>query len=330
MIKVSVIMSVFNSLPLLNESIESLQQQDLKNFEVIIVDDGSNDGSKEFLANLQEKDRRFVVLFNEVNIGLTKSLNLALEKAQGKYIARMDDDDIALPSRLKKQSDFLDKNHNVGVVGTYAELFGGLSGFRMHDTQDEILKCKTLFSCQFCHPSTMIRRDVLTKNNITYDESFVTAQDYKLWTDLLTVTDFATLPEVLLKYRIHARQISSVKREQQVENTYRIYGEIFSRLGMEYDMSTLTTHQDLASFSHLSMGVNGLKKTSDHLLSIIKANQSAQVFPQKELERFLGEMFYNLVKVSKVSRSQKVAMFYQNGHQVYFEPRLTKLKLYFS
>ena len=89
MIKVSVIMSVFNSLPLLNESIESLQQQDVRNFEVVIVDDGSDDGSREFLANLQEKDRRFVVLFNEVNIGLTKSLNRALEKAQGKYIARM-------------------------------------------------------------------------------------------------------------------------------------------------------------------------------------------------------------------------------------------------
>ena len=330
MIKVSVIMSVYNGLPNLYESIESLQNQKFEHFEVIVVDDGSSDGSRDVLNKVQLEDPRFITYFNRDNIGLTKSLNIAIGLTQGEYIARMDDDDIALPLRLKKQSVFLDDNPSVGVVGSYAELIGDRVGIRKHDLHDEDLKCKTLFSCQFCHPSTMIRKSVLSKNNISYDEEYTTAQDYKLWVDLLGVTKFSTIPEVLLKYRVHSGQISSTKQEEQAANTQRIYNEIFSRLGFNCNESNLKFHKILASFSHIPLNVEQLKGVSDHIHSIIEGNSRSGLFPHKRLSCLLSEMFYNLLKTSNIGRREKVLLFFDNQHHRNFTTKHTKLKLYFS
>ena len=115
---ISVLMSVYNGGRYLADSIRSILDQSFGDFEFLIVDDASSDGSLEIIEEFACNDKRIVILRNECNLGLTRSLNLGLDRARGKYIARQDADDISLPKRLEKQWEFLEANHEIGVMGT--------------------------------------------------------------------------------------------------------------------------------------------------------------------------------------------------------------------
>jgi len=116
-VKVSIVMSVYNAQKYLDEAIESILNQTYSNFEFIIINDGSTDKSLEIIENYAKKDSRIIVI-NRENKGLIYSLNEGIRKANGKYIARMDADDISLPQRLEKQVEFMEKNKNIGICGT--------------------------------------------------------------------------------------------------------------------------------------------------------------------------------------------------------------------
>ena len=120
---ISVVMSVFNTEMYLNKSIESILKQSYKNFEFIIIDDGSTDSSLSIILNYMKKDKRMVLISRE-NKGLPYSLNEGIDKSIGKYIARMDADDISLSTRLAEQIEFMEKNNEIGIVGTWIEIFG--------------------------------------------------------------------------------------------------------------------------------------------------------------------------------------------------------------
>ncbi|HXK49687.1 MAG TPA: glycosyltransferase family 2 protein, partial [Clostridiales bacterium] len=113
---ISVIMSVYNSEQYLQESIDSILDQTFNDFEFIITDDCSTDGSFEIIKSYAMLDKRIKYFRNSENIGLTKSLNLMLDIAKGKYIARMDSDDISMPDRFSKQFDFMENNPEIGVL----------------------------------------------------------------------------------------------------------------------------------------------------------------------------------------------------------------------
>ncbi|MDD4353774.1 MAG: glycosyltransferase family A protein, partial [Candidatus Nanoarchaeia archaeon] len=120
--RISVIMSAYNTERYIAEAIESILNQTFKDFEFIIIDDGSTDDSLKIIKRYVKKDRRIKLIHNKKNIGLTKSLNKGLKIAKGQYIARMDADDISLPQRFQIQYDFLEKNKDIFLIGTTAFL----------------------------------------------------------------------------------------------------------------------------------------------------------------------------------------------------------------
>tara|TARA_Y100000589_G_scaffold329130_1_gene374896 strand:+ start:5099 stop:6085 length:987 start_codon:yes stop_codon:yes gene_type:complete len=322
---VSVIMSVHNGQKYLRKSIQSILDQTFRDFEFFIIDDKSTDLSSEIIQSFE--DERIVSITNEENLRLAASLNKGLNLATGKYVARMDDDDIALPERLEKQVDFLEMYPDIGLLGTYAEIFGSKKGVRQHSSANNELKVRTFFSCQFCHPSVMLRRSVLVQNNLSYNTSFKTAQDFELWSRLLQYTDFGTLPEILLRYRSHENQISNSCRFNQVENTKKIYLGMLNRLNV--CDSFIDLHISLADFD-FKREEKKIVKIAAYFSLLIKQNEKNKVFPEKSFSNFLSEYFYNIVKTSVSGRLKRVLSFNSSGLKGYLPIKFPSLRLFFN
>ena len=191
-------MPAYNAEKYINETIDSILNQSYKDFEFIIINDGSTDRTKEII--LSYSDERIVYLENEKNSGIVVTLNKGLEKASGEYIARMDSDDISLVNRLEKQVEFMDKNLDVGVLGTGICVFGDSINDqeRVFTTNSEQLKAELIFNSCIAHPTVMIRSSILKNNNLNYSEEFAGAEDYHLWWRIAKVSKIATLPDILV------------------------------------------------------------------------------------------------------------------------------------
>lgn len=231
MVKVSVLMAVYNEAEsVLRQSIESILHQTYKDFEFVIIGDNPNNTALISIVNeYVEKDNRIKFHINKGNIGLTKSLNVGLRLCTGKkYIARMDADDIAFPSRLEKQVEYLEKNQSVDILNTAIIKFRNdnlATGNIMTVPSDsEKIIEMLLYSNPLFHPTIMIRKSFIDKNKITYNEAFRRSQDYALWLELASHgAVFASLQEPLLYYRASANQISIKHRDEQKQDAEAIF-----------------------------------------------------------------------------------------------------------
>lgn len=203
--KITVIMGVYNPSRQkeLNTAIRSILSQTQTDFEFLIVDDGSNVSTKEWLSRYTEIDSRIRIITKEKNKGLASALNTCIESAKGKYIARMDDDDISEPNRLEKQYKFLEANPEYAFVGTNAELIddNGVFGIRKMPTTPKD-KDFLPFS-PFIHPSVMVRRDVYLECG-GYEEGKETwrSEDYEIFMRMYAKGYRGyNLQEPLLQYR---------------------------------------------------------------------------------------------------------------------------------
>lgn len=165
--KVSVIMGVYNckNFKLLGMSIDSILKQTFRDFEFIICDDGSTNGTLEFLKSIEDKDDRIKVLSYKKNCGLNHALNTCLEKSTGKYIARQDDDDISALERLEKEVVFLDNNLDYAIVGTLANVFDDNGIWGKYDNPERPNKNDFYWNSPFIHPTIMIRKEAYDSVN---------------------------------------------------------------------------------------------------------------------------------------------------------------------
>lgn len=233
LIKVSVLLSVYNGQNHLKQCIESVLNQSYQEFEFIIIDDNSNDNSAQIIKSYQD-DRIFFVQ-NDENIGLTKSLNKALSLAKGKYIARIDHDDIYLKNKLQKQIDFVTKNPQCKILFTDVikiDEFGNeLPCYSRIKTPEDIYY-HMHFINPVIHPTVMIEKSVIISVG-GYDEDFKFAQDYELWSRLLYQYKFFKLNEPLLKYRVNSKQISKNYLEKQKYYAEKVFIKMMNSIGIE-------------------------------------------------------------------------------------------------
>ena len=214
---ISVVMPVYNTpVPYLKEAVGSILGQTFRDFELIIVDDGSENETEEYLRTLS--DPRIRMIRNETNRGITRSLNIGFAAARGKYIARMDGDDISFPERFEKQFAFMESHPDVFVCGADSVNLGDEPRPVSTVMEDmESYRVRMLFAYPGpTHPTAFFSREKLDRYRITYDESLVYAQDYGMWRTISKVGRICILPEVLLYYRIHPDQINKKHREQQI------------------------------------------------------------------------------------------------------------------
>ncbi len=212
---VSVVMSVFNAERYLKEAMDSILQQTFTGFEFIITDDCSTDSSRNILCSYE--DKRIIVINNETNRGLTPSLNVGIGKARGRYLARMDADDISDYARLQKEVDFLEGNRGHAAVGSFANVIDKHSRLLRqcpHPVDDKAVRRYLKRDNCLTHGSVMIRMDCLQESGL-YDETISRAQDYDLWLRLSERYCLANIPEYLYSFRVHPDSIGERFREEQ-------------------------------------------------------------------------------------------------------------------
>lgn len=222
---VSVVMPVYNGERFVAEAIGSVLAQTFRDFECIVVDDGSRDGTARLLAEATAKDPRVRVLSHQQNVGFRRALNSGCDIARGEFVARLDADDVCLPQRFERQVAYLKAHPDVAVVGSWVQLVDdrGVRGrVQRYPTQPAMVSWSMLFFNSLAHPSVMIRRSALQAAGGFPDGCEGGTEDYALFLQLSRTTRLANLSEVLLLYRMWPGSMSKTSWERQERDAVRL------------------------------------------------------------------------------------------------------------
>ena len=303
--KISVIMPVYNCETYIKEAIDSILNQTFSDFELIIIDDCSTDSTLSIVKSYS--DQRINVVEKEQNTGYTNSLNDAILIAKGKYIARMDGDDISLPERFEKQVEFLENNSEIILCGTEVEIIGK-NHISKYPSNHEMIKIQLCYNASFYHPTIMIRRLVLLENN--YDKKFEPAEDYELWTRLVNIGELANLDEVLLQYRIHQSQTSNIRKLEQENNIFKCQIQMLDKLNISV-FFTLHQIKKALNFS-VDTSFEEVKTTLQVFDRLLKTNDKLEVFNKDLFEISIKnkKIFYLKNYLFKSNGKWKANMFH--------------------
>ncbi|WP_411819060.1 glycosyltransferase family 2 protein [Hyphococcus formosus] len=217
---ISVVMTVMNEVQYIRLAIDSILQQSLSDFEFIIIDDGSTDATPDILRDYANRDTRVRILTNATNLSVPKSANIGMANARGKYIARMDADDIAMPERFARQVDALERNPDIVLIGTGHEFIdseGNVKSVHPHGSSPHIFDWISIFRPPLIQSSAMFRRSVIEQENLYYDHDFNRAADFEFWHRLLQHGRGSEIPGVYVQYRTHDRNVSTRFASKQHE-----------------------------------------------------------------------------------------------------------------
>lgn len=258
---VSVIIPCYNAEKYVDSAVRSIINQTYKNLEIIVTDDCSTDGTFAILKKFATEDSRIKLYKNETNLKIVKTLNNMIQLANGKYIARMDADDISLPKRIEKQVEFLEENPDIAFCGTNAFIINENSkctGKTSLPITPEDNKFFLQFYSTFFHPTVMIRSEIYKQN--LYNENFLYAEDYELWARMIFQENLkgSNLAENLFKYRIFQNQSSSAHRDEQNNGSARIFDKykIVPDENVEFHKNLFFAHKCEESKSELGYAKN--------------------------------------------------------------------------
>jgi glycosyltransferase involved in cell wall biosynthesis len=210
---VSVLLPVFNAEKFLRESIDSILGQTFRDFELLILNDGSTDGSDKIIKSYQDNRIRY---FAHSNMGLSATLNKGLSLARGQFIARQDADDISHPERFEKQLKFFDNNPDCGLVGTWADVIKNSAsspGFLKHPTKPEDINFFLIYNNPFVHTSIMMRKCCVEQVGLYTSLRDRQPEDYELWLRFSKFFKMANIPELLVSYREVPTGISGTQED---------------------------------------------------------------------------------------------------------------------
>lgn len=270
--KISVITTVFNCERYIRQSLESILNQTFRDFEYIVVNDGSTDNTLQKIREIASADERIILIDNKTNIGRVKSLNKALENVKSSYIAIQDADDISLPERLEKQYNFLENNKDYVLAGANIIVMDEFENFISkpeRPIENDEAKFSLLFRCTFANPSIMFRKKVIDENNIKYEDNFIHAEDFRIITLISRHGKVYNLKEPLVKYRKHSFNNSMVNFDILNSGSIIIVKENLAGLGIDAGGEQIYRIRNLIS----SRGINKnfLYEDLKLLLKAIKA-----------------------------------------------------------
>lgn len=218
--KVSVLVPIYKTNEKhLAEAIESILSQTYEDFELILLDDCPEQSREQLIRKYN--DSRIIYYKNTKNLGISASRNKLLSLSKGEYLAIFDHDDVSLPTRLEKQVGFLESHPDVGVVSSNIKLIH--SGKRSHNPENNLqIKSQLRYECAFFHTSAMIRKSILIENDIHWESQYSPAEDYMLWARLMGKTMFHCLNEVLVLYRDHDNNTSSLQKDKMKDRDWMV------------------------------------------------------------------------------------------------------------
>lgn len=283
---VSVVMPVYNAEKYVGEAIKSILNQSFTDFEFLIFNDGSKDKSSKIIKSYVDKRIKYFE-FNE-NYGLVKHLNEGIKISRGSYIARMDADDISIPTRFMNQINILNNNSEVGVCSGWIKTFGNRNQVIKYAESDEEIKVNMLIKNSIAHPCAMIRKEVLLKDNVVYNRFFYPIEDFKLWLDLVPFTKFYNIPTILLKYRITNDQITNKLNPIQMELSNNMYLDQLKNIGINPTESEKIIHIKLINNNICDAA--DLAKVNVWLSTLKEANGEIKYYNQIVFLKFIKEL----------------------------------------
>ncbi len=297
---VSVILSIYNGELYLREAMESILNQTISDFEFIIILDPSTDKSRNIIESY--KDTRIILLNNDHNLGLAQSLNRGLETARGKYLVRMDADDISLPERLERQVAFMESHKEVGVCGSWLKIIGPGGGWiRELPVDHETIKCHLLFGPLIAHPTVIMRRDLLIEHNLFYNPAFSYAEDYELWSRCARHFRLANQSEVLYLYRHHAEQASRAFKDQEQFGILVILEELKTNLGINTSAEELKLHLDIG-IHRIPASSSFAERAFRWFEKLREANRQYNYYPEPEFTIMLDKRWVEITNRCTVKK----------------------------
>jgi glycosyltransferase involved in cell wall biosynthesis len=287
---ITVLMPVYNAAAYVKEAIKSILHQTYNDFELLIINDGSTDQSVSVIESIS--DKRIVLVHNERNLGLIETLNKGFQLAKGKYIARMDADDVAQPDRLSIQLRYMEAFPECGVFGSaYQEISVERKGKTVtFSDKHDLLKTVLFFNSCMSHPTVMFRKALLNEHQIRYAHEYKHAEDYALWVQLIDKTRFSNSPLPLLKYRLHASQVSSSHTAEQQQTADLIRSIMLQRIGVVPDEAEQELHRKISSGQKMETAET-LMQLEAWFKKLIEANKACGYTDHKTFSSYLAAVF---------------------------------------
>jgi glycosyltransferase involved in cell wall biosynthesis len=286
---ITVLMPVYNGEKYLREAIDSILCQTFKDFEFLIINDGSTDRSVEIIKTYE--DLRINLVHNEKNLGLVATLNNGIDLAKGKYIARMDCDDISLPERLERQVSFMDKHQEISVCGTWVKTMGDVTSTWKYPVSNDEIRCRLLFESALAHPSAIIRKKTLLDNNLRYSIDYKHAEDYNLWVNLSKKNLLANIDKVLLEYRLHRNKVGAIHNQEQLDAADEIRIKQLNELGIRPLEEEFLLHHAI-SLWEFRTDKDFIRKAEAWLIRLKDKNMEKKVYPEPAFLQVLAERWF--------------------------------------
>jgi len=291
--KVTVVIPIYNREKYVRDAIDSILAQTFTDFELLVIDDGSTDGSPEIVRSYC--DPRIRLVCNEKNQGIPKTRNTGIRLARGEYLAFLDSDDWACPERLMKQVAFLDDHPDYVAVGAWIEWMNEegrpLGRIKRKAILPEEIAAQRLFQSGLENSASMARTVVL--RNYGHQEQFDISEDFDLWSRIAAHHKLATLPEVLGRRRIHSGQIMLKKASHKKDWRLKIYAAQLQALGVAFTDTDLERHALLRSMRKQGFAPDlaYLEWAEMWLLQLQEANQRVQNYPEPAFSGVLGRFW---------------------------------------
>ncbi len=298
--RVSVVMPVYNGEPYLQEAIDSVLRQTFGDLELLVIDDGSTDGSKEIVRSYSDPRLRFIAL--DQNRGLPFVRNIGLTESGGEYIAWADCDDINAPERVALQVAYMDSHPELGACGSYVLRFGGpRPGIKTVHTEHDPIRAGLLFRSEIMNPSAMIRSRVVRENDLKYRAVMTHAEDYDFWQRLCVRAKLGNIPRVLVRYRLRPDSaLSTLSQDPVTEQLHiQIYKEGLLALGIRPTDQDLSRHRLIASKQRLR-SFEDLHSCLNWLVSVREGCLRSGLLSERAVNR---EMFLQAFRLHKKAES---------------------------
>ena len=322
----SVVMPVYNGEKYLAEAIDSVLQQTFKNYELVIINDGSSDGSDGIIKNFADERIRYMT--NEGNKGVAYTRNRGLQIANGKYLAWMDCDDLIHPQRFEKQVAFMENHPEFGLCGTWLERFNKKrTGTFKAPSDPEVISGTLLFKPSIPNATAMLRMSKIRDHKLFYNEALPIAEDYDFVFRCSKHMRMTNLKEILYSYRDSETSIMKKfgSEESKSFNIHKIvYKETLKYIGVEASESNLYLHWSIASEKRIS-DIIEYKKCFDWLIALRETNKKTKVYDQVAFRKVLAQLFYFLSTKSAKIGSPVLRFYLQRSISDFGFPSIDKI-----
>lgn len=290
---VSVFMPVYNAGIYLEAAIQSILDQTFRDFEFVIVNDGSTDQSEAVIRSFH--DPRIRLENNPQNLGLIASLNRGLELCHGAYIVRMDQDDISLPTRLEKQIGWLEAHPEYGLIGSWFEDFGDAIESRVvrYSSDDTHIRIRHLYQTHVSHPTAVLRSAIIREHHLRFDPEFVHGEDYNCWVSFSAHCKLSNYPEVLVRKRDHPRNITNLYAKTMHHTCTRVKQRQFEAMGAPLSVEEADIYTRFAD-PEWNFNSEEMQLLSALLNRIHAANRKSHFIHPDAYDAWLAEKWFNL------------------------------------